>query len=204
MMYATIADLPAAARCKLCAVEKPLAEMIVVLDRRGGGYRVRPRCKACHNARERGHRREWKRAYCQRWRKRHADWVRGYWHTPETRERQKLRARERVAKHHDALLIQGRLRRQLGQHVTLAEATKLLALYGCCYPTPAGLSDWGRREAERIRSRMRASGRHMKPVEIRAMVYADGKRNYVKPRFQRPPYQAAAAKLREWWARRAA
>jgi hypothetical protein len=170
--------------------------------RKSGDYLVRALCKECQNARERGHRREWKRNYLRRWRKYNAELNESYWRDANARDRETInaRARLRVAKHHHALLIQGRLRRRLGMHVTLAEAKKLLRRFGPCYPTQSGLSPKGVRAVERIRSRMRNRGGAYPVIAIRLIVYEDGL--FIKPAEQKIPYRFAAQKLRAWHAAR--
>jgi hypothetical protein len=188
-------QLPPEYGCKLCGLTKPLAEMIVVHVRREQSYRLRPRCKACHNERERGHRREWKREYLKRWRRGNARLNRSYWDNEQARENNRIRAGERFREKHDAILIQGRLRRH-GIAVSFKEAEALLAKFGRCYPTRYGLTQEGLRECERIRSAMRRIGRRISPIEIRIMVYEDGL--YIKPNRQPRPYQRSAEKLRQW------
>jgi hypothetical protein len=160
MRFASFSQLPATHTCKTCGAEKPIEQIVVIHMRKSGDYLVRALCKECQNARERGHRREWKRNYLRRWRKYNAELNESYWRDANARDRETInaRARLRVAKHHHALLIQGRLRRRLGMHVTLAEAKKLLRRFGPCYPTQSGLSPKGVRAVERIRSRMRNRG----------------------------------------------
>lgn len=198
MIAKTLQELPEKYVCKHCKAEKPIAEMVLVRLRKQKCFLLRPRCKACHNERERGHRREYKRAYLRRWRKWHPELNESYWRqrAKETRLQTNARAYNRFIRHHAAILIQGRLRRRLGTSVSLAEASRLAAKYGCCYPTRYGLTPDGLRECERIRSRMRAIGQRVSPVEIRMMVYEDG--YYIKPSRQRMPYRRAADQLRRW------
>lgn len=132
-----------------------------------------------------------------------------------------IRAYKRFRRNHAAILIQGRMRRQVGMCVSLAEARQLLRKYGRCYPTRWGLTEKGLRECERIRSRFRSAQRSGKkvtiprPVEIRMMVYADGceadplecqapDKFVVEPRLQKQPYQRAAQSLRAWHQRQKA
>ena len=61
--------------------------MIVIRQKKQRNILLRPRCKKCHNRRERGHRREYKTAYLRRWRDYNAELVESYW---------KKRAREDV------------------------------------------------------------------------------------------------------------
>jgi len=176
--------------------------MIVVRLRKRKKVMLRPRCKDCNNKRERGHRREWKRSYLRRWRKWHADLNRSYWTQRNSERRLEINASalRRFQKNHHAILIQGRLRRRLDMHVSLVEAKALLKEYGPCYPTRYGLTPFGVRECERIRSNMCRLGKHLDATEIRIMVYADG--HYKKPSIQQVPYQRAAEQLRRWQAGR--
>src|SRR5439155_5092911 len=154
MRFASLTELPAEYRCRLCRAVKPIAAMMVVRVKREKKILLRPRCKDCHNARERGHRREWKTAYLRRWRKYNDELNRSYW--KKRSDEEWARAAERFrSRNHLALLIQGRLRRRIGMHVTVAEARRLLKTFGPCYPTRYGLTAKGLREFERIRSNMR-------------------------------------------------
>ncbi len=190
--------LPNEYRCKLCDTTKPLAEMIVVYQRREKHYRLRPRCKECHNGRERGHRREWKRKYLQTWRKKNAKLNESYWRNNETKERCRVYAKKRFDEKHEALLIQGRMRRR-GHPIGIAEAEELLKRFGPCYPSKLGLSKKGLRECERIRSALRRQKKaRISMFEIRLMVYDDDKSNYIKPERQKKPYQHSANHLRKW------
>lgn len=101
--------LPVEARCKTCGVTKPTDEMVVHYRRAEKAYYVRPRCKECHNAKERGHRREYKRDYLRKWRKRNRELCRTYHDNDAARESAKIRARRRSEAERQALLIQGRL-----------------------------------------------------------------------------------------------
>ena len=204
MKVKTFAELPATYRCSNCEREKPLVEMIVVRLRGRGVILLRSRCKACHNRRERGHRREWKTKYLRRWRSNHPELNESYWRQRNTARRAELSvmAEKWRQKHHAALLIQGRFRRRLGMRVPLAEAERLCQKYGPCYPTRFGLSPKGLRECERIRGRIRASGGRPCAIEIRLMVYEDG--FFTRPKRQKIPYQAAAERLRAWQAARRA
>ncbi|MCU1284455.1 MAG: hypothetical protein JWO13_805 [Acidobacteriales bacterium] len=206
MRFKTRADLPATATCnsKACVgKEKPISEMVVVRHRKTGEFSLRRRCKECHNDSERGHRREYKTKYLQRWRRHNAELNRSYWKQSQQENREKINAnaRRRVRKHHHAILIQGRLRRRLGMSVTLAEARQMLRTFGPCYPTRFGLTPSGLRECERIRAALRRSGSKMiSAIEIRMMVYADQENFFIKPSAQKIPYQAAAESLRRWQA----
>lgn len=194
----SMSELPEKGHCLKCDSDKPIAEMIVVRLRGSRLIYLRPRCKACHNERERGHRREWKRNYLRRWRRWNAELNESYWRQRNAEKRTELSAAayQRFRKDHAALLVQGRLRRRLGMRVPLEEAKQLVETYGVCYPTRYGLTELGLRECERIRSSMRRIGKHLDPVEIRMMVYADG--HYEKPRRQKMPYQHASRQLQRW------
>jgi hypothetical protein len=196
----SLAELPEVYRCALCGQEKPIAEMLLVHTE--GIYRLRPRCKACHNARERGHRREYKTAYLRRWRKWNGELNESYWRERTQRMRSRINAQsyDHFIRNHAAILIQGRLRRRLGMKVSIAECRRLAKKFGNCYPTRFGLTPGGVKECERIRSRMRVAGRKVSPVEIRMMVYEDG--HYIKPSRQLVPYQWRADTLRRWHQRR--
>lgn len=202
MIAKTIAELPDKYRCRKCGLEKPVGEMVLVRLRKQKVFLLRAVCKECNSARERGHRRDWKNRYLRAWRKRNPELVDSYWRKFNADHRAEINARQnlRVRKHHDALLIQGRLRRRLGRKCSLAEAQELLLKYGRCYPTKHGLTPKGLRECERICSAMRRTGQHMKPVEIRMMVYEDG--YFTIPGRQPLPYQKAAKRLRRWHADR--
>jgi hypothetical protein len=197
MIVSKLSDLPKEYACKLCGATKPVAEMVVRRRRELNGFCLQPRCKECHNARERGHRREYKRKYLQRWRKKNAAVAKSYWKDhPEYLERSRESAARYVEKHRDALAIRRRLKSR-GIEVSVAEAEELLKQYGRCYPTRFGLTPEGLKECERIRSRMRQrGGKVLSSVEIRIMVYEDG--HYITPSRQPKPYQKAAARLREW------
>ena len=170
--------------------------MMLVHRRKTNDYLLRPRCKACNNARERGARREWKTKYLRRWRRENKGLNESYWRTATELNREKInsRARKRFIENHDALLIQGRLRRRLGLRVSIDEANKILKRYGRCYPTQFGLTPEGKKECERIRSRMRRVERAAPSlIEIRMMVYEDG--HYIKPNRQPIPYRKASERL---------
>jgi hypothetical protein len=172
--------------------------MVVVHLRGKGVYLIRHRCKDCNNRKERGHRREWKRQYLRRWRRENPGLNESYWRKAAAdRTKVNTHARVHFLNNHHAILIQGRLRRRLGMHVSLSEARRLLSEYGPCYPTIQGLSRKGINQCERIRARLRCLGIRPNLVEIRIMVYADG--HYIKPPKQKIPYQHAAQNLRRWW-----
>lgn len=204
MKVRSMAELPEKGSCLKCGNEKPVAQMIVVRLRKEGLIYLRPRCKDCHNEFERGHRREWKKNYLRRWRRWNSELNESYWRQRSSAKRSEINARayKRFRRHHAALLIQGRLRRRLGMKVTLAEAKRLAKTYGVCYPTRFGLTEWGLKECERIRSNMRRIGKHLHPVEIRMMVYEDG--HFKEPRLQQMPYHRASQQLREWHAQQRA
>jgi hypothetical protein len=210
MKFDSIGDLPEESACRVCAKTKPIAEMVVVRLKKEKQILRRSLCKECNNARERGHRREYKRRYLQLWRMRNAELNESYWRQRQAELRPELntRAYMRFLQNHDAILIQGRMRRQLGECVSLAEARGLLKKHGCCYPTRFGLTPKGLRECERIRSRFRSaqrSGQKIKmprPIEIRMMVYDEGGNLRIKPRLQKQPYRRAAQNLHEWHVRR--
>lgn len=183
--------------------------MIIQYWKTEGFYYFRPRCKACNNTREQGHRRDYKRKYLQRWRKQNAEVNDSYWcGNVRVREAARIRAANRSREETDAIAIQRRLRTQ-GESVTIAEARGLLALYGGCYPTRYGLTDRGLRRCEQIRSRLRnRSGKPssfgyqmLSSFEIRVMVYEESEEEpfLIIPRDQQPiPYQKAAERLRQW------
>jgi hypothetical protein len=197
----TRAELPAEYGCRLCGETKPLKQMVLVYRRRTRDYLLRPRCKLCHNQRERGHRRKWKREYLRKWRVENPEINRSYWHGPDweqTRSARNAASYQHFLRNHHAILIKGRLQRQAGIKITLAEARELLTKYGCCYPTRYGLTAWALRECERIRSGQRRLPKHKRNsgVEIRMMMYEDG--HFKKPSRQTPPYQIASRRLSQW------
>ena len=198
-MKATSLDLlPCEHHCKLCDTSKPLNEMMVVYERATKLYKLRPRCKECNNARERGHRREWKKQYLQKWRKNNAKLNESYWRNDQAKERNRINAKKRFDQKHAAILIQIRMRKR-GCPISIAEAETLLKRFGPCYPLKAGLSPKGLRECERIRSALRRQKKkRISTFEIRLMVYDDDKSNYIKPKRQKMPYQHAANTLRKW------
>lgn len=201
MIFKSRDELPATCKCLLCDKDKPLVEIIVVRHRKSGHFQVRPRCKLCHNMRERGHRREYKTKYLRRWRTYNSEVNESYWRTSSEQNREQINARAhaRFIANHDAILIQGRLRRRAGMRVSLAEAKKLLSRFGRCYPTRYGLTPDGLKECERIRSRMRSAGQKVSALDIRMMVYEDG--FYLKPSRQPVPYRTASNRLRRWQAK---
>jgi hypothetical protein len=198
MIVKSISEIPASYVCNRCGHEKPIGEIVVVHLRKEGVYLIRRRCKDCNNRKERGHRREWKRRYLRRWRRENPKLNESYWRKASAdKTKVNTHARAHFKNNHHAILIQGRLRRRLGMHVTLNEARSLVSEYGPCYPSMQGLSRKGINQCEQIRSRLRHRGIRPNLVEIRMMVYADG--YYIKPRKQKIPYQYAAENLRRWW-----
>lgn len=194
--------LPSEYTCNICEKTKPLVEMCLV--RSNGMYRLRPRCKKCHNKRELGHRRDYKRKYLQRWRKQNAAVNESYWRgNKQVREHARIRAATRSREENDAIAIQRRLRTK-GESVTIAEARELLAQYGRCYPTRFGLTKKGLAMCERIRSRLRnrtEKHRMLSSFEIRLMVYEESAEEIglvIPPEQQPIPYQKAAERLRQY------
>lgn len=177
--YKSISDLPPEASCRQCRATKPIGEMMVAYLKKEKLFRVRPRCKQCHNEREKGHRRDYKRRYLQNWRKKNSEVNKSY---RANREYYRNRARKFYQNNRAALLIQIRLRYR-GRYHTLEECRSLLKKFGPFYPLLKGLSKKGRREAERIRSRMRNKkaksfgAKILKNWEIRLMVYEDAEEN---------------------------
>jgi hypothetical protein len=206
MRLKSLAELPKEHTCRKCGATKPIDEMVLIRNKRTHDFLLRSRCKACQNEHERGHRREWKTKYLRRWRRWNSELNESYWRQRSRDKRPELNARAmtRFLQNHDAILIQGRLRRTAGMHVTLAEATELCRKYGRCYPHRAGLTPKGLREAERIRSRSRLRGKPLRAVEARMMVYEDGENFVIKPRLQKLPhhYRVAASRLHRWQVRR--
>jgi hypothetical protein len=196
MIVAKLSELPSEYACNLCGKAKPVAEMVVVRRRDLNGFHLKPRCKECHNAKERGHRREWKRKYQQKWRAKNRQLNDSYRKDNEqAKERSRISASRYYSKNRDALAIRRRLATR-GINVTVEEATEMLKKYGVCYPTRYGLTPEGLRECERIRSKMRCrNSKRLSPVEIRMLVYEDG--FYIKPSRQKKPYQKAAKRLSE-------
>jgi hypothetical protein len=214
------ADLPAEYGCLQCGATKPIKKMVLVHRRKTRDYLLRPRCKDCHNENEKGHRREYKTKYLRRWRKNNAEVNESYWRGRD-RAASNATSYKHFTKNHAAILIQGRLHRA-GIQVSLREARSLLRQYGRCYPTSFGLTEKGKRECERIRSRFKnarysARKRGMKeppvprPIEIRMMVYADGRDRpdpreghdtpdafVIPPRLQPVPFRVASKRLKEW------
>lgn len=103
MISKTRAELPPEYGCRVCGATKPIGEMVLVHRRRTRDFMLRPRCKLCHNAREKGHRREYKRKYLRRWRKENPEVNESYW-KPKLAERRPIvneRARQRIKKYQD-------------------------------------------------------------------------------------------------------
>jgi hypothetical protein len=120
-----------------------------VHDRKAQIYKLKPRCKACYNRRERGRRREWKRRYLQDWRRKNQQINRSYWDNDTQRQKQAARARAHYQANREAILIQKRMRSR-GRKITLAEAKELLQRFGRCYPTRRGLTCRGLRETSAL------------------------------------------------------
>jgi len=193
---ARLADLPTEGFCLLCEITKPTVEMVVAHLRKQKLYRMRPRCKDCHNKRERGHRREYKRNYQRRWRADNKKLEQSYWQNdPERKKKNRTTMAARVDKLHYAILIQSRLRRRLNLKTSTAEAEALLKRFGPCYPSRFGLTPEGLRAVERLRATMRREKKGHKAVELRIVVYEQGL--FIEPDQQPLPYQNAAQKLRD-------
>jgi hypothetical protein len=197
----TLAKLPRRAVCNKCGKEKPREQMVVVRLRKENVYLLRPRCKDCHNKAERGHRRQYKTNYLRKWRKNNPSLYESYWKQPsqEEKDRTAARAQTRFRKKHHSILIQGRMNRR-GMGISIAQAEELLEKYGPAYPSRMGLTPEGLRECERIRSTYRRNGWPVDAFRIRLMVYEDG--HHIKPSRQRPPFQAASRKMKNWWQRK--
>lgn len=196
-------DLPIGVFCNACKTVKPLAEMVVFFSRKQNLFCVKELCKPCHNAKERGHRREYKREYLRRWRQRNPDLCESYYRNNPNRNEQGRRSAENYIKRHgDAYRIQGRMRRH-GMPVSIEEAHELLEQFGRCYPSRIGLTKKGLKECERIRSRSRnlakVTGRRpLKSFDIRLMVYEQSLEDpglVIPPAEQPAPYQAAAKNM---------
>ncbi len=194
--------------CNRCGETKPREAMIIQhrRDQSGNYYYFRPICKECHNARERGHRRDYKTRYLQRWRQQNASLNESYWKgNDDVREAARLRAAARTREEKEAIAIQRRLRKR-GDSVTIAEARELLEKYGRCYPTRYGLTQKGLDRCEQIRSRLRArsakSGRRvLSSFQIRIMVYEESEEEpslVIAPWEQPIPYEKAAERLRQY------
>ncbi len=176
--------------------------MIVVFKRKEKQFLLRPRCKDCHNKRERKNRREYKREYLRKWRSENSELNRSYWKdNPVYREKFRVNAYKRFIKNHETILIQGRFARR-GRSITLYQAKELLKIFGRCYPTRQGLTSLGLKECERIRSRFRIKGE--KPpsnFDIRLEVYENDRGHYeyvIRPEDQPEPYKTASETLRRW------
>jgi hypothetical protein len=192
---ATLEELPKKYGCNVCGEIKPLAAMVVVRSRKDGEYRLRPRCKECHNAKERGHRREYKKEYLRRWRARNADKDKSYWKDrPDYKERSRASSARYIERHRDALAIRRRLAGK-GVEVSVAEAEGLLKKFGPAYPTRFGLTTEGQKRCEHIRAEQRRAGREGRrsSFEIRVQVYNEGL--FIEPKLQPRPYQRAAKRL---------
>lgn len=213
MTAARIADLPATVVCIQCNQQKTLVEMIVVHIKRDQVFRVRPRCKECHNARERGFRREYKRNYLRRWRRANPELNDSYWKgSDHVREKNRVNSAKRLAdpQYRDAVAIQRRLRTK-NISVSIDEAKELLGKFGRCYPTRFGLTLKGIRECERIRSRLRgrtakADRRMVNSFDIRLMVYeqSEDEPGLVIPPAEQPvPFQFASERFKRMQAEKA-
>lgn len=199
-------DLPKTAFCLKCETEKPIAEIVVVFMKQEKLFRIRPRCKECHNALERGKRRPYKRKYLRNWRAKNPELTESYWKDdPNRKEKARTAQYRRFTEKHEAILIQGRVNRHGGK-ISTAEAEELLEKFGRCYPTPQGLTIDGKRECEKIRSRFRSQGKRApRALEIRKMVYEDDNGTYtfvIRPEDQPEPYQIASNNLKQWHRRR--
>lgn len=196
-----IKDLPAGRICNRCNTEKPRDEMIVQHRTDNGGYfYMRPICKKCHNARERGHRRDYKRKYLENWRKENRAIDKSCRQTDDYREKAAKRSYRYFKENHAAILIKKRLAYR-DIEITLDEAKELLERFGPCYPTPQGLTKAGLRECERIRSRLRVRNvdrrRRQTSVEIRMMVYEEDKRFVIPPDQQEMPYKSRSERMKQ-------
>ena len=192
MHYNSLIELPLESVCKVCLLSKPVAEMIVIFSRAGKKYYLRPRCKECHNQKERNHRREWKRNYLKKWRKNNVQTTKSYYDNDIAREKAKHNAARRYKKNQSALLVQKRLKNH-GLKVSIEEAKDLVNKYGWCYPLPSGLTVRGKKEVERIRSTFRRRKKKYNLFEIRMMVYEDDCEKYyfvIEPSKQPSPFHS--------------
>lgn len=175
--FKSVSELPEKAFCLQCQTEKPISEMMVIWTRKIKRFRIRPRCKKCHNEREKGNRREYKRNYLQNWRKKNPELNRSY--LPDKATANETR-KSFYHKNREAMLIQVRMRRR-GIYLTLDDCRSILHKFGRNYMMPSGLSKEGKQECERIRSRLRnrtKNGHRMpKNWEIRLMVFEDATEN---------------------------
>jgi hypothetical protein len=196
-----IKDLPAERICNRCDTSKPRVEMVVQHRTDNGGFfYMRPICKSCHNARERGHRREYKKQYLDNWRKRNAGLDKSYRQTDHYRQKAAERSYRYFKANHAAILIKKRLAyREIP--VTLAEAKELLERFGPCYPTRQGLTKAGLRECERIRSRLRVRNvdrrRRQTATEIRMMIYEEDARFVIPPDEQEMPFKSRSERMKQ-------
>lgn len=200
--FRTREELPETSFCQQCETEKPIVEMMVVFIKKEQLFRIRPRCKKCHNEREQGSRREYKRNYLQRWRAENAEVNRAYWKDkPEQKEKSRNRSNRIWNEKRDAVLIQGRMNRH-GRRVSLKKAELLLSKFGRCYPMRDGLTADGLRECEKIRSRFRLrKEKPPTPFEIRLTVYADDNGSYkfvIRPDEQPLPYRQASENMKKY------
>lgn len=154
MIYRTMAEVPRLQQCRKCGQERAALDM-VIRRRRDGSIYCRPRCKACHNAFERGRRREWKTAYLRRWRRKNPELARSYWRSKRDKPTEAAYARRWVRRHQLAYRVQFRMRRR-GQHMDIDSCASLVREFGPAYPLANGLNRDGLRAVERWRSRLRA------------------------------------------------
>ena len=176
MTFEKISDMPPNHLCNACQTVKPVGEMLVVYIKREKRYKLRPKCKPCHNLKERGHRRRQKREYLRKWRKRNKELTNSYHKTEAHREKARISSMRFYHQNRDVILIKLRFKSKR-IIISTAEAKKFLKRFGRSYPKPGGLTKEGRIMCERIRSRNRNrnGGRQtLSSFEIRLMVYDDG------------------------------
>lgn len=204
MKFLSANDLPKEWSCKVCTKQKPLAEMMVTFNRKGKWYRTKPRCKDCHNEKERGNRREYKRKYLKRWIAGHRKTLKSYRQKPAAMALNLKRSQKFFDDNAEAIRIQKRLRTH-GFKCDLSQAREYLETFGPCYPTRYGLSKSGMRECERIRGKQRYNRNlklKLRGIDIRIMVYedavADDKSLMIAPDKQPRPYQSRSRGLSAW------
>lgn len=199
--FNSVAELPEKAFCKLCELEKPITEMMVAYLRKEKVFRVRPRCKECHNESEKGKRRDYKTKYLQKWRKKNPQLNKSYWDNPESKEKARINAYNRFTEKHEAILIQGRMNRR-GMNSIIEQAEEFLKLYGRCYPSRLGLSKAGLRRFEQIRSRLRQrKAKKFDSFEIRLMIYEESEEEkslIIPPIQQQVPFKVASERFKQW------
>jgi hypothetical protein len=194
MKYESLKDIPSESFCSTCKVTKPIAEMLVIRMKKENHYIVRPNCKSCHNANERGKRREYKTQYLRKWRAKNKKLNRSYWdnavvkeyaaiaykkrkETPEFQQRRAAQSAERFARDSLIKAIQRRFFNEFIE-ISFEEAAEYLDQFGCYYPSRQGLTNMGLKECERIRSTMRRRGmKRYDAFNIRLAVYEDGTEN---------------------------